>query len=573
MRINKILDYYYRAYNKTVQGKETARTSINTFKNAIGAARKPVLYSRIKKILFSLFCGPLYWPNTFPTSVDQATAELLYSVVRLARPRVAIEIGTAKGNAAIAIGQALCDNGSGILYTIDPEEQHLVHIAIRKSRLGKWIKYLTDYSYNVIPKLGLTKFDFVFIDGDHRYEHVLRDFNLVKDSVAPGGIIVFHDVNLKHFDGPRRVIQQIREEADFDVLELPTLSGESRDGKPVFLTFDRSGKNAVGVGVCRKKGWKEKSVNTPSSCPACDFSGVFGEVEVLNDSVLYECPRCSVSFWWPLEHPGEKFYEESYMFEILEERKTAWYHEQFLRHPPILEGSLLDIGCGQGEFLGAASKRLHLDLWGIDIAKKNVDFVRKKFHLDKIYNETPGNFLRRSGLPKFDIVTMFEVLEHLHNPKEILNEIKQIISPEGYLVLSVPNGRRFGKICEDWDYPPNHLFRWNKKSISMFLESQGFAVDTVVEEPFSREFFFIRGVFSLGVAHRMKEKWGETLSQKGGAIPLISGKETASMTFLRNLVVMKNLLLIPIASLIAVVMRILGFKYWDMYVVARLNKK
>lgn len=571
MHINKVIDYYYRAYNNAARGRETARTSINTLKGVIGAERKPVFYSQLKRWLLNLFCGPFYWPNTFPTGVDEAVVDLLYSLTRLARPKVAVEIGTAKGNAAIAIGQALKDNGGGILYTIDPEDQHLVHIAIRKSGLKKWIKYLVDYSYNVIPKLGLAKFDFVFIDGDHQYEHVLRDFNLVRDLVAPGGIIVFHDVNLKRFDGPRRVVEQIRKESDFDVLELPTLSGEGENQEPILLFPGEGSRDAVGVAVCRKKGWKEqKNVpGRPSLCPACDFEGVLKEKENFDNSVLYECSNCSVRFWWPLEHPGEKFYEESYMFEILEERKPAWYHKQFLKHPPILQGSLLDVGCGQGEFLSAASKESNFDLWGIDIARKNVDFIKEKFHLEKIYNETLNNFLRRGGLPKFDVVTVFEVLEHLHNPKEVLSEIKQIMRPGGYLVLSVPDGERFGKINEDWDYPPNHLFRWNRKSISMFLKSQGFSVDTIIEEPFSREFFFMKGVFSLGLARYVKEKHGETLSQKGGEAPLLHGEETVSLVFFKNLAKIKNFLLIPIASFLALIMRILGFKYWDMYVVAK----
>ncbi|GEM_PF-1903649 len=575
MRINKVIDYYYRAYNNAARGRETARSSINTLKGVIGAEQKPIFYSNLKKWLLNLFCGPLYWPNTFPTGVDEAVVNLLYSLTRLIRPKVAVEIGTAKGNAAIAIGQALKDNGHGILYTIDPEDQHLVHIAIRKSGLRKWIKYIVDYSYNIIPKLGLEKFDLVFIDGDHRYEHVLKDFNLIKDLITPGGVIVFHDVNLKHFDGPRRVVEQIRNGSDFDVLELPTLSGESDNKEPVLLPINAENKDAVGVAICRKRGWKEQNeiLKRPSFCPVCNFEGVLGEKENFGNSVLYTCPNCSVCFWWPLRHPGEKFYEESYMFEILEERKPAWYHEQFLKHPPIPQGSLLDVGCGQGEFLNAASRRTNFDLWGIDIAKKNVDFIKEKFRLENVYNETLNTFLRRDELPKFDIVTSFEVLEHLHNPKEILGEIKQVMRPGGYLVLSVPNKERFGTIDEDWDYPPNHLFRWNKRSISIFLESHGFSIVTVIEEPFSKEFFFMKGVFSLGLARYIKEKHGETLSQKGGGAPLLRSERTASLVFFKNLAKIKNFLLTPVAFCIAVIMRILGFKYWDMYVVAKLDEK
>lgn len=250
MRINKVLDYYYRAYNKAARGQETARVAINVFKGAIRAEKSPKFYEKFKKVALNLLCGPFYWPNTFPTSIDEATAGVIYGLARLVRPKIVVEIGTAKGISAIVIAQALDDNNKGKIYTIDPVEQELVKIAIRKSGLSHRIEYIIDYSYNAIPKLNLPKIDFVFIDGDHSYENVLADFNLVKDSVVRGGLIVFHDVLL--FDGPRKVVEAIKNYGGFEVIVLPTLTGVNKNNQAVLVNNNPDGFNPVGIAVCKK---------------------------------------------------------------------------------------------------------------------------------------------------------------------------------------------------------------------------------------------------------------------------------------------------------------------------------
>ena len=249
MKINRVIDYYYKAYNKAGKGKEFGRSTINVFKEFINTKEKPLFYERLKKVLTRLISGFFYWPNTFPTAVDEATAYFLYSLVRLIQPDVVIEIGTAKGNSTISIGQALKDNGRGKLYTMDPNEHDIVNIAIKKSHLKKYINYIIDYSNNVIPKLNLTKADFVFIDGDHSYESVKKDFELVKNLIPKGGCVVFHDSIW--FEGPRRVVKEIKLSGQYEVITLPTRVA-SVSGKAILFDNNSLNFNSVGISVCLK---------------------------------------------------------------------------------------------------------------------------------------------------------------------------------------------------------------------------------------------------------------------------------------------------------------------------------
>ncbi len=201
MKINKVLGWYYKAYYATAEGQEKGRTTANAIKGTVGEGK---VYKRIKGFLLN-FAGRFYWPSTHPTGIDQPTAEFLYSLVRMHNPRTCLEIGTAKGNSAIAIGQALQDNGGGVLVTLDPEHQPIVPVAIRKSKLENRIRYFNGYSYNWLE--GKHEYDFVFIDGDHSYENVKRDWELVKNNLSDRAMVVFHDTVL--FEGPKKVVESI----------------------------------------------------------------------------------------------------------------------------------------------------------------------------------------------------------------------------------------------------------------------------------------------------------------------------------------------------------------------------
>jgi predicted O-methyltransferase YrrM len=112
-------------------------------------------------------------------------------------PRIVCEIGTAMGGTTYLLGQSL--------ETVD----HLIGIDLfvrhRKrlryfSRPGQRLSFFEGSSYapetvaRVRSLLGAQKLDLLFIDGDHNFAGVARDFDLYRHFVRDGGIIVFHDI-------------------------------------------------------------------------------------------------------------------------------------------------------------------------------------------------------------------------------------------------------------------------------------------------------------------------------------------------------------------------------------------
>ena len=103
---------------------------------------------------------------------------------------------------------------------------------------------------------------------------------------------------------------------------------------------------------------------------------------------------------------------------------------------------------------------------------------------------------------------MFEVLEHLENPSKSMEKIKELLLPEGYLVLSVPYRGSWNKF-KFHDKPPRHLTRWDETSMKNFLTARGFSIVRMKIIPASLAYiitkyhFWYRGIFSFGMVEKL----------------------------------------------------------------------
>ncbi|MSP19578.1 MAG: class I SAM-dependent methyltransferase [Bdellovibrionales bacterium] len=139
----------------------------------------------------------------FASGLD-AGGYLLYGLGRSLRPKVCVEIGSARGLSACLIGQALKENGSGKLYAIDPHEPtgwndgnsvdsySLMIANLERFGISSYVEIVRDYSTN-IGKTWDKEIDLLFIDGDHSYEGVKADWEVFSPHVSKFGIVVFHD--------------------------------------------------------------------------------------------------------------------------------------------------------------------------------------------------------------------------------------------------------------------------------------------------------------------------------------------------------------------------------------------
>jgi len=145
------------------------------------------------------------------------------------------------------------------------------------------------------------------------------------------------------------------------------------------------------------------------------------------------------------------------------------------RIPSVNPGRMLEIGCASGLFLD----RMHSKGWqveGIEFSEVAAQKARSKGY--KVYHgalENAPNPDRR-----FDLITGWMVLEHLHEPILALKKLHDWSNDSGYLVVSVPNANscEFSYFQNNWYalHIPNHLYHFTPETIRFVLEKSGWDV-------------------------------------------------------------------------------------------------
>ncbi|MFL5350787.1 MAG: class I SAM-dependent methyltransferase [Hyalangium sp.] len=137
-------------------------------------------------------------------------------------------------------------------------------------------------------------------------------------------------------------------------------------------------------------------------------------------------------------------------------------------------GRLLELGCGSGAFLRAAAK-LDWKATGLDFDPAAVAVASKIPGVEARVGE-----LTEQGFPtgSFDAVVMNNVLEHVHNPVEIITECRRVLAPGGRLVAVTPNMEAYGHdiMGPDWRglEIPRHLYVFTAPALIRLGRRAGF---------------------------------------------------------------------------------------------------
>jgi 2-polyprenyl-3-methyl-5-hydroxy-6-metoxy-1,4-benzoquinol methylase len=178
------------------------------------------------------------------------------------------------------------------------------------------------------------------------------------------------------------------------------------------------------------------------------------------------------------------------------------------------KGSLLDIGCGTGDFLMAADKKG----WNVVGVEPN-HHAREKASSKGLEVYDIDRLLKFADAT-FDVITLWHVLEHLPNLEDHIKLFKKLLRPGGLLVIAVPNYKSFdamhyGEFWAAFDIP-RHLWHFSKLSIeSLFLRYNlilflikpmwfdSFYVSILSEKYKKSNFGFIKGVM-IGFISNLK---------------------------------------------------------------------
>lgn len=181
-------------------------------------------------------------------------------------------------------------------------------------------------------------------------------------------------------------------------------------------------------------------------CPNCGSNEYSTELTE-GEFEIVKCKKCSLIYL--LNPPDEsEIYEEYYDIkyskgDYKEDSKFPHLAEIFAINRQRISylkkyksnGSLLDIGCGNGLFLKTATEAGY-NAYGIDVSKKALEFAGKEFGLS-VSDKKIEDLINENK--KFDVITLWHVLEHFWNPSDELKKIRSLLSDTGILFLEVPN--------------------------------------------------------------------------------------------------------------------------------------
>lgn len=191
---------------------------------------------------------------------------------------------------------------------------------------------------------------------------------------------------------------------------------------------------------------------------------------------LVKCAGCGMVFSQKIPSNEEltKIYTNYPRFTSLPPLTVKRYNELLDKMEPFRRtNNLLDLGCSNGLFLECAKQR-GWNVFGTEYAQESIDYCAdrniKVFKSDQM----PDDFFKLS----FDVVTSFEVIEHINNPNEDMALVNKVLRKGGAFYFTTPNFNSISRIIlkEKWnviDYP-EHLSYYTPSSIHFFLNANGY---------------------------------------------------------------------------------------------------
>ena len=242
-------------------------------------------------------------------------------------------------------------------------------------------------------------------------------------------------------------------------------------------------------------------------CPVCK-NNIFENILIGKDFVvtgeifkIVKCKNCNFKFTnpSPTENLIGRYYQSQEYISHQDRSKNlinqAYYFVKSIALKDKLKlinkfhkkGTLLDLGCGTGSFLDVCLKN-DWDVIGVEPDKE----ARNKAKL-KINKEIYPSVFPIGENKKMDVITMWHVLEHVHQIEQTLKKIYNLLNTNGKLIIAVPNVNSFDANLykEYWAaYDlPRHLFHFSKESLIRLLDNHHFKLLKI--EPMKYDAFYI----------------------------------------------------------------------------------
>jgi len=238
-----------------------------------------------------------------------------------------------------------------------------------------------------------------------------------------------------------------------------------------------------------KKSYKDKFVEK-RNCPLCNSNKYFNLFKK-RGGVYVKCISCNMIFLNPVFKDKEliKYYTNLHDFQAISIKKESSFYK--LIYSKGLESinrfrnkgsNLIDIGCSSGFFLDLASK-YGWKTYGIELNQKEKKLIDKKHIIFSQDIDLLSNNL------KFDLITLWDVIEHIKDGNKFLKKLKKKMNKKGLIFIQTPNvyslaARILHEKCNLFD-GLEHVNLYNTQTIKILAEKNGFEIlnnESVISE-------------------------------------------------------------------------------------------
>jgi len=286
------------------------------------------------------------------------------------------------------------------------------------------------------------------------------------------------------------------------------------------------------------------------TCPGCGAQDRFRAIETIDEFTIIRCTTCDLEFSNPMKTPGGDWYNKAYIIRhsIINTSIQEYYHWAVASLPA--RGKLLDVGCGEGVFVNHARKA-GFEAYGIDFSRESIDAGKQLYNLDSLFTGTLQEVQEKTRIQQFDVITSFEVLEHLDDPRAFLREISLLLKKDGSLVVSVPFRNKW-PVREFNDYPPHHLTRWTEQSLTALFFSSNFSIVQIKQgSRFNSYRIFVNYLFRIFL-YRVLGIYSKGLTVKKPGAVNVNFLKSPAVRHLLSLVrprLVRDILLWPVTAL------------------------
>lgn len=225
-----------------------------------------------------------------------------------------------------------------------------------------------------------------------------------------------------------------------------------------------------------------------------------------NGYTLYRCNACDFIFVHPLPDNLDTVYGEEYFHDTGKQEfgysdydsdkdPMRYVFEQYLdKFEKVSKNrTILDIGCATGYFLDLAKER-GWKTYGVEISEYAAKEATSRGH--SVY---VGKLPELNIANKVDVVTMWDVLEHVDNPRAYLETAYRMLNEGGYVAINTVDSSSLWALMmgKKWHLivPPEHIHYYATSNLKQLLKQTGFDVFEVkrIGKRFSLKYFFMMG--------------------------------------------------------------------------------